>query len=351
MAIEERVECGSSHQVSYKVRTDNVLSLPIPESAAVNKDELAQFISRKAILEEKGEKISEVVRPHVPFRKCLEGFFQTETISDFFSSAINQQTHAFKTTRMRTFPPYLLFQMRRFVISANWALQKLDAFIVDVPDELDLEEYRGKGIQPGEKELPNGEGAKKQRADESIVQQLMEMTFPRVRCQKAALATNNSGAEAAAEWLFSHLDDPDIDEPISEESDAVDESKIDQSALGQLLAMGLPEKKVKKALLATNNDLERATDWVFSHLEDPDEDETPAHKPSQPVIPDLPDGVPKYRLKALISHMGKSTSSGHYVCHIKNGAEWVLFNDNKVAVSKNPPTDLAYLYLYQRVDS
>ena len=35
------------------------------------------------------------------------------------------------------------------------------------------------------------------------------MGFPKVRCQKALLATGNSGdAEAAMNWLFAHMDDP-----------------------------------------------------------------------------------------------------------------------------------------------
>ena len=61
------------------------------------------------------------------------------------------------------------------------------------------------------------------------------------------------------------------------------------------------------------------------------------------------DGSEKYKLVAFISHMGTSTSVGHYVCHILKDGRWVIFNDEKVALSENPPKDLAYLYLYQRV--
>ena len=38
--------------------------------------------------------------------------------------------------------------------------------------------------------------------------QLEAMGFPTVRCQKALLATGNSDASAAMEWLFQHMDDP-----------------------------------------------------------------------------------------------------------------------------------------------
>lgn len=47
--------------------------------------------------------------------------------------------------------------------------------------------------------------------------------------------------------------------------------------------------------------------------------------------------------------MGTSTQVGHYVCHILHEGHWVIFNDNKVAFSENPPKDLGYLYLYERL--
>lgn len=47
--------------------------------------------------------------------------------------------------------------------------------------------------------------------------------------------------------------------------------------------------------------------------------------------------------------MGPSSSCGHYVCHIKKNNKWVIYNDEKVAVSQNPPKDLGYLYLYERI--
>lgn len=56
----------------------------------------------------------------------------------------------------------------------------------------------------------------------------------------------------------------------------------------------------------------------------------------------------EYKLVAFISHMGTSTMVGHYVCHIKKEGRWVIYNDEKVALSEHPPRDLAYLYLYQR---
>lgn len=47
--------------------------------------------------------------------------------------------------------------------------------------------------------------------------------------------------------------------------------------------------------------------------------------------------------------MGTSTNVGHYVCHIKKDERWVIFNDEKVALSETPPFELGYLYLYRRL--
>lgn len=36
---------------------------------------------------------------------------------------------------------------------------------------------------------------------------------------------------------------------------------------------------------------------------------------------------------AIISHIGRNTDHGHYVCHIKKDNHWAFFNDEKVAPS------------------
>jgi len=88
-----------------------------------------------------------------------------------------------------------------------------------------------------------------------------------------------------------------------------------------------------------------------------------------------------YKLVGFISHMGTSTMVGHYVCHLLKEDRWVIFNDEKVrildellvlfwwdyhfwklcfysytnlslqvALSENPPKELGYIYMYQRID-
>ena len=64
--------------------------------------------------------------------------------------------------------------------------------------------------------------------------------------------------------------------------------------------------------------------------------------------PSYRDGSGSYELTAIISHMGTSHLVGHYVAHIKKDGQWFIYNDEKVAKSENPPTELGYLYLYRR---
>ncbi|VFV18461.1 ubiquitin carboxyl-terminal [Lynx pardinus] len=115
------------------------------------------------------------------------------------------------------------------------------------------------------------------------------------------------------------------------------------------------------SLLSKNNSLERAVDWIFSHIDDLDaeaamdisEGRSAADSISEsvPVGPKVRDGPGKYQLFAFISHMGTSTMCGHYVCHIKKEGRWVIYNDQKVCASEKPPKDLGYIYFYQRVAS
>ena len=44
--------------------------------------------------------------------------------------------------------------------------------------------------------------------NQTALAQLEAMGFPEIRCQKALLATGNSDPEAAMEWLFAHMEDP-----------------------------------------------------------------------------------------------------------------------------------------------
>lgn len=282
---------------------------------------------------------------------CIEAFAAPEIVDDFYSTAIKAKSVAQKTTRFATFPNYLMVQMKKFTLADDWTPKKLDVS-VDILDELDLTHLRATGLQSNEEELPEGEqapAAPQIQIDDSVVAQLVSMGFDKEGCRKAVYHTKNQGVEPAMNWVLEHMGDPDFTSPLvlpgSQGSKAADEE-----SLAIITSMGFTEAQAIKALKATDNNLERAADWIFSHAHELDsmEEESSAN---QETGPQYNDGPGKYRLIAFISHMGTSTMCGHYVCHVLKDGRWVIFNDRKVALSEKPPKDLGYLYLYQRVQS
>ncbi|KAG0563130.1 hypothetical protein KC19_8G006500 [Ceratodon purpureus] len=202
----------------------------------------------------------EIVRPRVPLAACLESFYASEEVQDFYSSAINARTTAIKTTRLATFPDYLVLHMRKFVLAAGWVPKKLDVF-VDVPDEIDISNMRSNGMQPDEQLLPETPEEIPEQAgpvaDEAIVSQLLDIGFSKVRCEKAAIQTLNTGVEEAMNWLLAHMDDPDIDEPITASGNRETSSAVlvNESDVETLVAFGFLPEMARKALRATVGDV------------------------------------------------------------------------------------------------
>ncbi|XP_022874755.1 ubiquitin carboxyl-terminal hydrolase 14 isoform X2 [Olea europaea var. sylvestris] len=351
--IEERLQCPSG-RVAYNKRHDYILSLSIPLHKATNKKELEEFQKLRAEKDAEGKELSadEIVRPRVLLKDCLDCFSAPEEVHDFYSTALDARTTAVKTAGLTSFPDYLVLHMRKFVMEEGWVPKKLDVYI-DVPDTIDISHMRSKGLQPGEELLPEGgDSGVKLVANEDIVTQLLSMGFNYLHCQKAAINTSNAGVEAAMNWLLSHMNDPDIDDPITKEAkSAPQHSDIDPTKVDTLVSFGFEEELARKALLASDGDIEKATEWIFnpptgtSHMD--------ASQSSSTTVVDavLPDGDGRYRLIGLVSHIGTSTHCGHYVAHIRKDGRWVIFNDDKVGASKNPPIDMGYLYFFERIDS
>ena len=155
---------------------------------------------------------------------------------------------------------------------------------------------------------------------------------------------------------FSAANDDEIPEWTSDFDDYNPSDNIHISLVENLGCFTVDQ--VRAALKHTNGAADRAADWLFSHMDDlesalaslvPNESSTTCSDLAKTVP--LEDGEGKYTMIGMISHIGKNTGSGHYVAHMKRGEKWVIFNDEKVAVSESPPVAHAYLYLYQRKDT
>ena len=78
----------------------------------------------------------------------------------------------------------------------------------------------------------------------------MAMGFPENRCKRALLNTGNNGAEIAMNWLFEHMEDPGIDDPLPSQGEG-DSSGPSEEQIGILCEMGFTALQAKKALKET----------------------------------------------------------------------------------------------------
>lgn len=388
-SVEDRVECGTSGKVKYTKRDEYCLPLHIPLHLATNAEEVREYDEKVSEAEASGQKIDPNlhVRPRITLQSCLDRFGQTEIVEQFYSAAINGLTTAKKTTRLATMPDYMILHLKKFTLREDWTCVKLDVS-VDIPDVLDLSALRSTGLQPNEALLPDLDAAPPQpEFDENVIAQLADMGFPIEACKRAVFYTKNSGMEPATQWIMEHIGDSDFGDPFVPPGTAVSGNVAfvaDPTGLEMLMGMGFTVNQATKALKETNNNIERAADWIFSHQMEidnweGDDDNNEASGNAQPaqsqqcrdgdsrefyfistwiqnntLILTLGDFIlcsffSEYKLVAIISHMGSSSQVGHYVCHILKNDKWVIFNDSKVAISQNPPKDLGYLYLYQRL--
>lgn len=368
------------------------MQLPVAMEAATNKDELIAYELKRREAEAARRAPPELVRAKIPFSACLQAFSEPNNVEDFWSSALQAKSAGVKTSRFASFPEYLVVQIKKFTFGLDWIPKKLDVS-VDMPDFLDINHLRATGLQPGEEELPDiappiiiPDDPKDRTMnhfmdsldiDESSVMQLAEMGFPLEACRKAVYYTGNLGAEVAFNWIIAHMEEPDFAEPLvvpafvgATSSGATGlgavglDNQPPEEMVAIIISMGFQRNLAIQALKATNNNLERALEWIFSRPELEEESE-PAldvmdlenHANANILAetgsegPRIKDGPGRYELFGFISHMGTSTMSGHYVCHLKKEGRWVIYNDLRVCASERPPKDQGYIYFYHRIPS
>lgn len=101
--------------------------------------------------------------------------------------------------------------------------------------------------------------------------------FPPEACKKAIFFTHNSGVEPATNWMMEHIADSDFADPFVPPGTETTSSFIPNAdLLASIVSMGFTRDQAVKALKATDNNSERAVDWIFSHQ---DELENPTSPP------------------------------------------------------------------------
>lgn len=363
----------------------NLLELPVPTEKAIpkirNVENNEKEEDEKVDPETKRQRLystsntNDEVELTIPFEACLEKFFEPELMEFQHPTLLTKQPFL-RHYRFQTFPRYLVIKLARYYVTENWTQKKITAE-VPMPLTLDLNQYRGHGLSHGEFELQESgttsanttapaPAAAEFVVDEGALQQLMSMGFSENGCRRALIATRTNDAEVAMNWVFEHMEDPDFNEPPVTAPAATNTATsalppVNEESVQMLTAMGYNTEQCTAALIATDNNIERAADWLFSHVEDLDAAvnevfgrATASTAGSGSSGGDsgavLDDGDGKYTLRAIISHIGKNTDHGHYVCHILKNGEWYFYNDEKVAKCEKPPLGFGFMYIYRRDD-
>ncbi|CZT14461.1 related to ubiquitin thiolesterase [Ramularia collo-cygni] len=354
--MEQKLQCTQCKKVRYRQDEMENISVAVPIKRLPQQD-----VSMVEGEEKKGAEFEPVT-----LKQCLDDFTAPEVVELTCSGCGNKGFT--KQSLFKTFPTILAINARRFEI-VNWVPTKQDVPVIVGDDIFDMEIYRSRGKQVDEEELPEDENAPAAGAfvpNESALEALMSMGFPRVRCEKALHATGNTAdAEVAMGWLFEHMEDADIDEPlvIPGAGNAAGAGAVDPEKIENLGNMGFSAPQARQALKETGGDMERAVDWLFSHPDavgDFGEDEASGAATDTTTAPpvEVEDTKPAhFTLKSIVCHKGSSIHAGHYVAFVKKeeeGLGWVLFNDEKVAQAGGDVEAMksfAYVYFLRRVEA
>ncbi|KAH0338625.1 ubiquitin thiolesterase, partial [Aureobasidium melanogenum] len=351
--MEQKLQCLNCNKVRYRQDEVENISVAVPIKR-LPKDTKMEGVTPgpDGSAEKEAEEFESVT-----LQRCLDEFTAPEVV-ELNCSACGGKNFS-KQSLFKTFPTVLAVNARRFEI-VNWVPTKQDVPVIVDEGTIDFEAYRSQGQQPGEELLPDdaadaSAGSNAFVPNEVALSMLEAMGFPRVRCEKALHATGNTDAETASLWLFEHMEDPDIDEPMdlsgganTGASGAVDPEKIEM--LGN---MGFEPPQARQALKETNGDMERAVEWLFNHPEatgdfgDEQQDSGDKAEPKAAVEDNKP---AKFKLQSIVCHKGSSIHAGHYVAFIRKDPGWILFNDEKVALGGDVDEmkKFAYVYFFRR---
>ncbi|KAG9237568.1 ubiquitin carboxyl-terminal hydrolase-like protein [Amylocarpus encephaloides] len=344
--MEQRLQCLSCKKVRYRTDEQDNISIPVP---------IRKITPQAAITEDTEQKKDEY--ESVTLKECLETFTAEEQV-ELTCSACGSKDGFSKRSLFKTFPEVLAVNARRFTL-LNWVPTKVDVPVVVGDEPFLLDDYKSPGHQSSEELLPDdgSENVSTFTPNADAVQQLEAMGFPRNRCEKALHATGNADANIAMEWLFAHMEDPDIDEPLDLGGASGPSTTEVPEKIEMLGAMGFGPPQARKALKETGGDVERAVEWLFSHPDDQGEfeNEAPAAAAVEKSIAGNSEVTAKFQLQSIICHKGTSIHAGHYVAFIRKsipGASapaWVLYNDEKVveAVDVEEMKKFAYIYFFQ----
>lgn len=258
-----------------------------------------------------------------------------------------EDLHYGRSLHLSSLPEILVTPLSRYV-TENWVPRKLD-LAVAVPFTIDLAPYYDSSNVASTPEVDTVS------VMEVTMQQIMEMGFSRNKAVHALVQTGNLGSEAAMEWLFQHMDDPEVGYTLVENEEDRVLTNIPQESVEILLAAGFTDLQARKALEASGLDVNQAYEYL---LMTPGASRTLTFSKLAPSAPKKTSSahsqLTKYELVAFISHRGPSIHCGHYVAYRKdNNGRWVLCNDVRLVYPKpemiRDAASKAYIFFYKQM--
>ncbi|KAI5860799.1 ubiquitinyl hydrolase [Durotheca rogersii] len=342
--LEQRLQCLRCKKVRYTTTEQDSIFIDVP-------------LKKLPAVEGEGDRYEPVA-----LKQCLDTLTGSEFV-ELTCPSCGSKDGFTKRLLFKTFPTTLIVNARKMTIE-NWVPRKVDVPVIVGDEPFLLDEYVSPGLQPSEEPLPEEEPASAPAfvPNQSALDNLMVMGFPRNRCEKALYATGNSDADSAMEWLFGHMEDPDIDEPlvIAPSTKGASAAEVDPEKIEMLGAMGFAAPQARKALKETGGDVERAVEWLFSHPDDQGDfgdEPAPTAEKKVAVLVGREDLPAKFQLQSIVCHKGTSIHTGHYVAFTRKQLDtsepkWVLFNDEKVveAGDVEEMKKTAYVYFFNGVN-
>lgn len=322
------------------------------------------------------EQISNSIQVSLPEDLSVRDINLTEQLNHYFEDnaediqfdcpSCKETVKGIKQLSMSSGPDLLVLNVMRMQIDrSNWTVKKtsdpirydstifLNSYVTKHdPNEIILEEPEEEETDSTSEFIPH----------ENVLLQLMEMGFSKNACRKALYYTGNlPEGEVAMQWLFEHIEDPDINNPLvikNKNNNNSDHDSMYEEKAKEMIEMGFEYSICLKALKINKGDISSSIEWVFSHpdgVENSDiksdttepikkqKDEHCGHEEMNNV---------KYNLLDVVCHKGNSVQSGHYVEFHRDSIDqpWVLYNDEKMVqvdtedeIKKN-----GYIYVYKR---
>jgi ubiquitin carboxyl-terminal hydrolase 5/13 len=295
--MEQRLQCINCKKVRYSSTEQDSIFIDVP--------------LEKLPQSESGE--GDAYQP-VTLEQCLNRLTAQEAV-ELTCPACESKVGFMKRILFKTFPTTLVVNARKMTVE-NWVPRKVDVPVIVGDGPFSLDEYLSPGYQESEELLPEEDKAATPAfaPNEGALDQLMAMGFPRNRCEKALHATGNSDANVAMEWLFSHMEDEGIDDPlILTSAGGGDNDVADPEKIEMLGAMGFGAPQARKALKETNGDVERAVEWLFSHPDDQGDfggDSSAVTEKNENAEAGSANLPANFELRSIVCHKGTSIHAG-----------------------------------------